>query len=110
MSSIVAPLVGIALLAALDSTATAARPHLEALATMASGQALRDRPPAPEVWSFRVEYRTRRGPQFRWGRWRKWTTITGDYNTGKMRAKNVADFIEELSRNHQARIIERRIR
>jgi hypothetical protein len=68
------------------------------------------RPPAPEVWSFRVEYRERRGPQFSWGKWHEYTTITGEYKTAKMRANNVADFIAGRSKNAQARIIETRLR
>jgi hypothetical protein len=68
------------------------------------------RPPAPAVWSFRVEYRTRRSPQFSWGPWRHYTTIRGQYNTARRQADNVADFLEGRSKNIQARILERRIR
>ena len=68
------------------------------------------RPPAPVIWSFRVEYSERRSPQFPWGPWRHYTTITGEYNTARTRANNVANFLLARSKNLRARIIENRIR
>jgi hypothetical protein len=105
-----------AALAVLGSTSTQARPPMGvdrdgAPKTTAVESFVRlDRPPAPEVWSFRVEYRERRGPQFPWGKWHKHTTITGEYNTAKTRANNVAEFLTSLSKNVQVRIIETRLR
>jgi hypothetical protein len=65
---------------------------------------------APERWSFRVEYRTRRSPQFPWGPWHTYKVITGDYATAWNRAVNVSDFIDGRSKNDQSRIIPKRLR
>src|SRR5579872_3094693 len=102
-------------LAALGSSTYAGPPALTGPAApppvaAARRQPQEVRPPAPAVWSFRVEYRTRRGPQFPWGKWHKWVTLKGDYATMKERANNVANFIESRTKNAQARVIEKRIR
>jgi hypothetical protein len=107
-------LVAAVLVAAVATAAEAGQAslaNLQGAAQMADGVALArtQRPPAPEVWSFRVEYSERRGPQFQWGPWHVYTTITGEYNKAKKRANNVADFIEGRSKNVRARIIETRI-
>jgi hypothetical protein len=116
MKRMAGKLLTAAAVAALGATTSQAGPPTQAntpgapLMSVADAQGRTQRPPAPEVWSFRVEYRTRRGAQFPWGPWRQYTTITGDYATAKKRANNVADSIEARSKNHQTRIIEKRIR
>jgi hypothetical protein len=116
MKRIVCKMLVAATLAALGLTAAQAGPPTgadrEAVPKMivADSAARADHPPAPEVWSMCVEYRTRRGPQYPWGAWRHYVTITGDYDTALAQANDAADDIEGLSKNYQARIIKSRIR
>jgi hypothetical protein len=116
MKRISSRLLAAATLAVLSSTMALAGPptpanRLGAAHTTAADAPDRTaRPPAPELWSFRVEYRSRRSPQFPWGSWRHYATVWGDYNIAKQRATNLANFIEGRSKNLQARILERRIR
>jgi hypothetical protein len=72
--------------------------------------AAQSRPPAPEVWRFTVQYRGRKGPQFQWGPWRDYSTITGSYNEKRPLADHVADAIQAISKNYQSRVLEKRIR